>query len=301
MISICIPIYNLDVTSLVKSLALQAQKLSCNIEIVMIDDGSDEKFKKINEGICKKSGTYIELTQNIGRAKIRNRFLQYTRYEYLLFMDCDSIILADNFLQNYVLALQVGTPLVICGGRIYSEQKAERHKRLNWKYGIKKESQPVEVRQKNPNKSFMTNNFIIHRNILDEIRFDEQITQYGHEDTLFGFQLKKRSIKIQHINNPVMHGDLEENSVFLRKTEQGIINLLHIVQTLNYDPEFIKDVTLLNFYEKLKSKKQERICGFIFQFLQPLLKKIISTGYANLYLLDFYKIGFLCISKHNHL
>ena len=294
MISICIPIYNLDVTSLIKNLDEQAQEVNCNVEIVMIDDCSDAKFKKINEEVCRKSGKYIELDQNAGRAKIRNLFLRYTRYDYLLFLDCDSVILSNNFLQSYIQTLQLVAPQLICGGRVYSAQKAERQKNLNWKYGIQKESQPVEVRQKNPNKSFMTNNFVVHRNLLEEIRFDERIAQYGHEDTLFGFQLKKRGIKIKHIDNPVLHGDLEDNSEFLRKTEQGILNIIRIVKLVNYDPDFIRDVMILNFYEKLRRKKLERIFAGLFQITQPLIKKLISKGYANLLLFDLYKIGFLC-------
>ena len=71
-LSICVPVFNFDVTELVKKLDKQAGLLSVPFEIVCIDDCSDEKFIKINKEICSKYGKYIELKENIGRSKIRN-------------------------------------------------------------------------------------------------------------------------------------------------------------------------------------------------------------------------------------
>jgi len=53
-------------------------------------------FKKINENVCRKE-IYIQLDNNIGRAKIRNLFLKYAKYDYLLFLDCDTFIISDDF------------------------------------------------------------------------------------------------------------------------------------------------------------------------------------------------------------
>ena len=49
--------------------------------------------------------------------------------------------------------------------------------------------------------------------------FDETITHYGHEDTLFGLVLKKEGIKILHIDNPLMNCGLDTNLDVLLKTE----------------------------------------------------------------------------------
>jgi len=105
MISICIPTFNFDIIELVTVLYHQAKKLNYQIEIIIIDDCSNEIFKKKNKKVCENYGKYIELNKNIGRAKIRNLFLKHTKFDYLLFLDCDSLIVSDSFLSRYVNTL----------------------------------------------------------------------------------------------------------------------------------------------------------------------------------------------------
>ena len=292
MLSICIPIYNFNVTSLIDKLSQQIKKADVLCEIILIDDCSAEEFKKINENVCRKE-IYIQLDKNIGRAKIRNLFLKYAKYDYLLFLDCDTFIISDDFVAQYILTICKNEYDVICGGVIYDNYRPERSKRLRWKYGIKKESKPLNIRVLSPNKSFMTSNFIINRRIFEQTKFDERITEYGHEDTLFGFMLKKNGINVKHIDNPVLHGDIDYNTGYLRKTEKGIINLIHILSYVDYDHQFIQDVTILKNYNNLSSKKLTGIINILFICFKPLLKLMFIKGYVNLMLFDFYKLGIL--------
>lgn len=290
MISICIPIYNFDVTTLVNELSRQAKLLNSSYEIILIDDCSNEGFRTINSNTCNQ-GTYIQLKENVGRAKIRNLFLAYSKYENLLFLDCDSLIIRDDFLQKYAEIIRKGDYSVACGGRVYDLNRPPRQNLLRWKYGIKKESQPVDVRRQFPNKSFMTNNFLVNHEILASIRFDERITEYGHEDTLFGYALKLRGITIDHIDNPVLNGDLEVNSEYLLKTEKGIKNLLHILDYVNYEKDFINDISLLRFFCKVGPF--QKMIAVVFKMAKPLIVFTLNRGYISLFLFDFYKLGLL--------
>jgi Glycosyl transferase family 2 len=292
MLSICIPIYNYDVTSLVRELSVQANKLGIQYEIICIDDYSEKSFIALNEVDCSKYGKYFQLNKNIGRSKIRNLFLNYSKFDYMLFLDCDSIIISDNFIENYFTILKKQKPEVICGGRIYQKIKPERQKRLRWKYGLIKESQPLEIRQMDPNKSFMTNNFVVSRKLLGNLKFNEQLRQYGHEDTLFGFQLKKNNISIKHIENPVLNGGLEVNSEYLKKTEAGLLNLIYVIDYTGNDPELINDITILKYYQKVKKKHLTGMIVTVFYMFGTSIKYLLSKGIANLFLFDFYKLGF---------
>ncbi|RPH33161.1 MAG: glycosyltransferase family 2 protein [Bacteroidales bacterium] len=294
MISICIPVYNFDVTPLVRELLMQAKLLTVPYEIILIDDCSGKEYKSINAKVCEKE-VYIQLAENIGRAKIRNLFLSYTQYDNLLFLDCDSLVVRNDFLQKYIDVINQRSYNVVCGGRVYDLKRPERSKMLRWKYGIGRESQPVEVRRRFPNKSFMTSNFLINRKILASIRFDERIRDYGHEDTLFGYALKLKGIPIDHIDNPILNGDLEDNWEYLAKTEKGIVNLLHILDFVNYEEDFINDVSLLRFYSKVKRFK--KMIGVIFLWMKPLIKLLLARGFVNLFLFDFYKLGFLVMCQ----
>ncbi len=286
MLSVCIPVFNFNIAKLINELTHQGALLKIDFEIIVIDDAS-KNFKISNKNICSKI-KYIELEKNIGRSKIRNLFLSFANYEYLLFIDCDSLIIHQDYLLNYIKEIKT-KPNIVCGGRIYPEKCPSRNQRLSWKYGKLRESKPIHTRLLSPNKSFMTNNFLIQRVLLEEIKFDERLTQYGHEDTLFGFELSKRNVSITHIENPVLNGEIENNKIYLSKTEKAIQNLVKIVDFTKNDSEFIQDNKLLISYQKIK--KIELFLRLIFLTLRPTIRVLLTNGIVNLYLIDFYKLG----------
>lgn len=288
MISICIPIYNYNVAPLVESLSKQIDELSVPCELVLIDDASDISFRDVNRASCS-CFHYIELPLNVGRSRIRNLFLEYARYDNLIFMDCDVVIESSLYIKNYLKCIEVGAR-VVCGGRIYDAHRPSSEYILRWKYGRLRESKPEAVRRQQANKSFMTNNFLIHRDILAAIRFDERITTYGHEDTLFGYALNQAGVQICHINNPVMNGDFESNSDYLVKVESGLINLVNILQFYQKDERLDEFFNVLKFYHKVKCFSIWVLC--LYRLLRPLMKWSFGKGWVNLYVFDFYKLGF---------
>ncbi len=292
MISICIPVYNFNIAGLVADLCREAKEINVSYEIVVIDDGSSQAYTRMNEQACKEV-KYIALDKNIGRARIRNLFLKHTKFDNLLFLDCDSKIISKDFISKYIASIKQYEYNIIYGGRVYNKTAPERKKMLNWKYGVRRESQTLNLRLASPNKSFTTNNFLVHRKVLEEVPFDERITGHGHEDTLFGFELGKRGIKISHIDNPVLNGNMEDNIVFLKKTEQSVINLIHILNYVHNDSEFVQDVNILRVYKKIDSRHLTGIIKFSFILCKPFLKFILSKGIVSLKLFDFYKLGVL--------
>lgn len=290
MISICIPVYNLEVTELVSALFEQSKQLKIASEIILIDDASKDIFKEQNK-LIKPDVTYIELEKNIGRAAIRNLFLEHAKYDFLLFLDCDSTILKQDFLNRYIDAVKKYPDCVICGGSEYQKNPPSKNKQLRWKYGVKRESKPIEARLKDNYHSFLTNNFIISRKGFETVKFDENLLNYGHEDTLFGIELKNAGIKILHIDNAVLNGNLSDNIDFINHTEQAIHNLIYILRNAE-DSEAIKNnISLMRAYYKFY--KVRGIVLPVFTILAPLIKSLLKNGYVNLYLFDFYKLGIL--------
>lgn len=292
MLSICIPIYNFDVTTLVQSLIKEKSQLNDIVEILLIDDGSTIHKEKNKE--LAHTCSYIELNTNIGRSKIRNLFTSYAKQPYLLFLDCDSLLTSPNFIANYLIEIKKGV-LICCGGRIYPKQCPSIHQRLSWKYGIISESKPAAVRSQNPNSSFMTNNFIIQEALFNSIKFDERLTEYGHEDTLFGYELKKNQLSIVHIQNPTLNGALETNENFIRKTEVGIQNLVLILNFIDDDLTFYKDIHLLRTY--LKVKPFRSVFLIIVKIYNPIIRFLILRGIVNIHLFNLYKLGVLLSIK----
>ena len=292
MLSICIPIYNFDVTRLVTALAKQIEICSLPAELVLIDDCSSIGYKTLNKDVCT-AHKYLELKKNIGRSKIRNLFLEYTSYDYLLFLDCDSLIISDQFIQHYLKMISPKAVEVICGGRIYNKLAPSKNQKLSWSYGLNIESKSLEERLNNPYGSFMTNNFLVSRKTLVKIPFDERLSEYGHEDTLFGYYLKKNNIAIEHINNPVLNGDIENNATYIKKTELAIQNLSSILKTIDDEKSFIQEVNLLAFYKKINSRKLLGLTLFLAPIINTIFLMFLKFGWVSLILFNYYKLSYL--------
>lgn len=224
MISFLVPVFNRDVRTLVNKLFDQCRKLNIEFEILVYDDQSKEKYKEKNRELASKPGiAYLELSMNLGRSKIRNWLAKNSRYDHIVFLDCDQYIQWRTFVQKYVK--EVGQADVVYGGTSYKAKAPAKSHILHWKYGRKVEAQSVKKRNKDPYLSFRSNNFMIKRDLFLENRFDEKMLTYGYEDTLLSLKLKEKNIKIKHIDNPIEHAGLEKTEVFLAKTETAIENL----------------------------------------------------------------------------
>ncbi len=294
MLSILIPVYNFDITELVENLNSQAKQAKVDFELIVIDDASEERYKVRNRKISHIGNIkYSEEEKNIGRSRIRNKLADLSLYRHLLFIDCDSRIQSGDYIRNYLKYCK--EEVVVCGGRTYESVQPEDHKYyLRWIHGIRREQFAPETRSMEPNKSFMTNNFLISKSIFNRVRFDESITNYGHEDTLFGFELKKRNIIIEHIDNPLIHIGLETNEEFIKKTREGIENLKRIMRQNHSEKVIIKDITLINYFKFFQKTGLKRILKFLFKKSEKRLYNYLVNNKPYLLFFDLYKLGYLC-------
>lgn len=291
MLSVCIPVYNYNIKELVNSLQKQAKIANVVIEILVSDDCSTIKYN--NKALAEEENiNYIEQTKNLGRSRNRNQLAEKAKYDYLLFLDCDSELKTENFLTFYIASI-VQKQKVVCGGTAYTLQKPDKKKELHWKYGTKIESKPVEERKKFPNKSFSSFNFLIYKKLFLSIKFNEKLTKYGHEDTLFGFELKQKDVKIEHINNPLIHRGVEENKVFLKKTKIGIDNLIYVLNNIEKSKDFFNDIKLLNTFNKYKGSNILKVIKLFSGVTLPIIEFILVNVIQSITLFNIYKITYL--------
>ena len=161
MLSILIPVYNQNAVKLVKDLKKQCESLDIEYQIMVFDDLSTEETRKQNRELGHEFGVnYLELSENHGRAKIRNRLARMARYKHLLFIDGDSGIIRDDFIKKYLD--QIEHAEVVYGGRLYEKDKPEDPQlMLHWKYGRTREALPLKKRLLDPYLNFQSNNFMI--------------------------------------------------------------------------------------------------------------------------------------------
>jgi hypothetical protein len=293
MLSINIPVFNVEIKSLIVQLAEQAEALSIDYEIRVYDDCSEENIKIKNR---KMKGiphlVYKELDKNIGRSAIRNKMGFEADKRYLLFIDADSRLVSGNYLQNYLNRAKKGC--VICGGTCYSSQKPTDEKKvLRWKYGLTREAVSAEVRSKRRGFIITSNNFLADRELFRKVHFREQIRSYGHEDTLLGLDLFTYGMEPVHIDNPVEHTGLEDANVFLEKSRSAIENLSCISNDKTVNSALLKNrMNFFKQYEKITSVVPPSIIKCLFNQTRELLEKQLTGKNPSLFLFDLYKLGY---------
>jgi len=294
MISILIPTYNYTIFSLVENLGKQCEKANVLYEILVLDDAStDKKIIEENSKInLLKQCSFQVLEENIGRSKIRNLLAEKANYEWLLFLDSDTFPSNSEFITKYLVAVSNGAS-VIFGGIKYPENNSEKFS-LRHKYGLKRESLPLAERLKNPYRSFITMGFAIKKEVFQKIKFNEKLAGYGYEDSVFGYELKRANIPLLHIDNPVVHLNLESNTDFIKKSQLALQNLLNFYNTGSLDSETVK---ILKTYLKLKKwNLLFTIRLFFSAFKKPLLKNLNSSK-PSLFFFDLYRLGYLSSLK----
>mgnify|MGYP005990749537 CR=1 FL=1 len=288
MLSILIPIYNFNVVDFVTDLQSQASECNVDFEILCLDDGST-LFKVENKGVENLINvTYTELPENVGRSKIRNLLAEKAQYSNLLFLDCDSSTRDNQFVRRYID--NISPTDVIYGGRCYEEiSPVDANTYFRWWYGVQRETISVGQRLKQPYHSFMTNNFLIPKSVYLAIKLDESLKGYGHEDTLFGLELKKRGVVIEHIQNPLCHVGLESLEEYFSKTEEGIRNLKSLIGAKKIDDS----VKLFRFYNLLKRFGLKTIIFNYYAKNKLTILQRLDKKEPNLMWFDLYKLGYL--------
>jgi glycosyltransferase involved in cell wall biosynthesis len=290
-ISLCIPVHNFSAGSLVAKLSKEISEYSLSAEIVVIDDAADPLFRATNRVLSEEYPiNYIQLEKNIGRSAIRNLFLGYVESPALLFLDCDVMPIDDKFISKYISAIRKGQ-MVVCGGINYPDELPSPKNKLHWEYGRKRESLPASKRNKNPYSHFLASNFLLSREILETIRFNEELKGYGYEDTLFGIELERKRVGLTHIDNPAEHLKLDTAEEFILKTENALKNLYSLYRSNAY--ALGHHVKLIKANNILKALRLSMLASAIYnQIGKGSLRRKLSNGSSDLKLLDLYKLLF---------
>lgn len=287
VLSILISVYNFDCRSLIQKLL---PLLPDHCEIVVADDASsDLQTKECNRALLErcKNVRYWESANNLGRARIRNKLAQLAQGDWLLFLDCDAMPWRETFITDYLS--EKDNADVICGGTKGMGQCPGNDVSLRFKYEKSYwEKHSAETRNRNPYDCFTPFNFMIRKGTFEEVMFDEGCLEYGHEDTLFGEALKRKGIRIKHIENPAIHTGLDTNKEFLRKTETALKSLLRV------DPELKFNNRLTQTYLKLKRWHLIPLVLLWHAVAAKCEQKNLIGNNPSLLVFQLYKLGRFC-------
>ena len=256
-ISVIVPVYNVQkyIDNCLKSLVTQTIK---DIEIIIVNDGSEDNSEKIIEKYVRKYPSKIKYfeKENGGLSSARNYGLEYATGEYIAFLDSDDYVDCKMYEEMYNLAKKENADMVECDFI------------WEWKYGKK----VFDKRKKHKNKTDMMKrprvvawNKIYKREILNKykIRFPEGLI---YEDIEFFYKLLPYLNKISYINKYFVHYTQREDSLSNRQTTK-IEDIFKILENIF---DFYKEKNLYNQYKKELKHMSRRI------LLGSSLKRVIK-------------------------
>ncbi len=292
MISICIPTYNTDCSKLLKILHNQIQDIECNIEVIVLEDGSTT-FVHDNANACEKFGfIHVKNKKNLGRAESRVELAKKSNHSWLLFIDADMKPSTDNFILNYYREAINKRPYdVFIGGHCYENLPNIFNLRL--RYGKAREEATAEERNKNPFKNIFFGNIMIKKEVFLSIFSSYTNSAYG-EDLYLSAMLLERKIKVLHLNNNTFHLGLEKNYQFLKKTEEAAETIAFIHNNKIFN---LKHSKLLRYYFFLKRFHLIKPIYFIFKILIPTIRRALIWFGGPLLFIDLYRFHFFLKHK----
>lgn len=294
MLSILVPVYNYNVFPLVLELKKQAYSLGIEYEILVQDDVSQEFISENSQINSLENCSFSINTQNIGRGKNINVLYAKSRYNCVLIMEADALPENESYLKNYIEILSKSNPTVIFGGVKYPEAIPSKEKLLRWKYGINREIKSLDHRLKHQYDFVFTWNLLLKKEILLQFPFPEFIHEYGYEDFIFIENLRFNSIPVTHIENCLIHHNSETSIDFIKKSERAVKNLHDLIHLNKIDP---KKIRLSKLYVILEKLYLTAIVKAIYLKTKKQILTNLTSENPNLYLLDFYKLGYYCDLK----
>ena len=290
-LSILIPVFNWDCTQLIKDLHFQGLTLEIPYEIIVADDCSTDKDLQQKSRLVAETHEncrYFALPHNIGRAAIRNFMADQSKYEKLLFLDCDAEVKDKKFLKKYVEASDKAS--VVCGGLTHPDEIPMKGQELRYLYEKNAAyERSAGFRSQNPYLRFTSFSFMIDREVFMKIRFDESYVRYGYEDVQFGHELEENGVSILHIDNPLAHIGLDDSASYLNKTRQAVQN------AFDHQDEIGDSSKLLTNYNKVRSLRMRWVFRFFWAFFQKSMEKNLLGPKPKLRIFSLYKLCYISV------
>ena len=285
-LSILIPVYNTVCVNFVRQLQQQAELTGIDYEIIVADDASPlqhcvEENRQISQlPHCQ----YLMKEVNTGAAATRNFLAQQSRYQWLLFLDCDMQLPNEQFITRYLASL---TAPVINGGLSIGGDARLLNSNLRYRYEKAEEpNHTPQRRQQRPYQSFRSTNFLIRRDIMLDHPFDERFRRSGYEDVFFGKQLRQHQIAITHIDNPLLMTDYETNADYVSKMERSLHTLHQFRQELRGYSR------LLTLADGIHIEAVRCFLAFLHRILAPMERRNLCGNHPNLTLFKLYRLGY---------
>lgn len=249
-ISIIVPVYN-TAKYLDKCIQTLINQTLENIEIIFIDDGSEDNSVEILKNYAKKDKRIRILKQNHKRqGAARNYGLSIAQGEYIGFVDSDDWVKLDMFEKLYYQAKEADSDIVMCSMNTFEDGTnkiiVNTYNTLdifNQKF-FENSFTPQDTLNFIFNISVSPYNKIYRKSLIDKnnIKFPENIY---FEDNAFFFQSWLNAKKISLLNQKLYQ--YRKSTASTTKNDK---NKLDIFKTLDLTKNILEEN---NYYNRLKT------------------------------------------------
>jgi hypothetical protein len=232
LVSVLIPFLCDDPLPLLEALETEADALAGAVEIVLMDDGTDDAA--LTTAIRTRLETMrlpvqlISLTVNEGRSCGRNRLATAARAASLLFLDSDMRPDSPHFLGVWADLVRREDPAVAFGGFSLLQAPTDRKFAVHRSIAAKSECVPRDIRALTPEKYVYTSNLLVRRDVFDGEGFDSAFTGWGWEDVEWAMRVSRR-YPVIHVDNPATHMGLDTVQALAGKYEQSAPNFARVI------------------------------------------------------------------------
>lgn len=226
-ISVIVPIYNCDmyIEKCIKSIINQTYK---NLQIILIDDGSEDKSGNICDNYAKvDSRIEVYHTKNNGVSAARNYGLSKVKGEFVSFIDADDFLEREMY-DKMIKKFENGIDMVVCN---FSTIEESVKKELNFIPNIilDKKSCIKELLLNRYLMGALWNKIIRYKN-LEDIKFNEKISM--GEDLLFQYNVIKRIKNAQFIADYLYNYRLSQNNVTNKSNYEKWIQFVNVTKLI---------------------------------------------------------------------
>lgn len=227
MLSVLMPFLRDDPEELLKRLDAEAPSLGGAVEIVVLDDGTQDAA--LTDRLTRRVQAMalpvrlITLPTNEGRSGGRNRLSTAARGQSLLFLDSDMLPDTDRFLKTWADLAANENPAVAFGGFSLLQAPTDARFEVHRAMAARSDCVPHDERAKQPEKYVFTSNLLVRRDVFEAEAFDAGFTGWGWEDVEWAIRVSQR-FPITHVDNAATHLGLDTVETLARKYEQAAPN-----------------------------------------------------------------------------
>lgn len=232
LISVIIPMYNSENT-IVRALdSIVNQTYSCMFEVLVVNDGSKDKSKKIVEDyiFSNKLNNFNLINQvNGGVSKARNTGLKLAKGNYIAFLDADDYWVADK-LEKQIKYLTQGFDFV-CGLR--------NNEKITFPYKLANGYAVISLSKLLMKVVGQTSTAIFNRKVIENTGFFDEDQKYS-EDANLWMKISKNN-KMIILNQVLVNTDndygntgLSSNLIEMEKGVKKNLKEMYQLNRINY-------------------------------------------------------------------